>query len=130
VDRSILKALAVITVGQVIVFYDHFAVALVVLFAVGLGLWMQRWTAGIYALASFVVAFAIAVITGWLHDARVWELFLGAAMAVLSGAIAGGIFQLIRAERPAEAERAGEPVPARGAPPGVAPRTPRSEPAP
>jgi hypothetical protein len=52
----------------------------------------------------FVTAFAVAVLTGWLHDARVWELVLGIALALLGGAIAGGIFQLIRNEPAVAAE--------------------------
>lgn len=122
-DGRILKVLAIVTIAQILVFYDHFAVALTFVFAVALGLWMQRWAAGVYALASFVIAFVIAVAVGWLHDARPWELFLGGALALLGGAIAGGVFQLIRGERAVEAPATtAEPV-------GARPMSPPGEPA-
>lgn len=101
-DRRFLAVLGLLTLIQVLVYYDHFAVALAFLFGLGLGLWLQSWTAAVYALASFAVAFAIAVAIGWTEDARVWEAFFGSVLAVLGGLIGGGIFNLIRRETSVE----------------------------
>src|SRR5690606_8028015 len=56
-DRRVLVVLAVLTVLQVVVYYDHFAVALSLLFGLGIGLWLRHWSAAVLALASFVIAF-------------------------------------------------------------------------
>ncbi|HEX7119351.1 MAG TPA: hypothetical protein VF212_11210 [Longimicrobiales bacterium] len=93
-----LAVLGLVTVVQALVFYDHFAVALALLFGLGIGLWMRRWTAALYALASFAVAFVLAAGTGWTDDVRVWEAIFGAAFAFLGGLIGGGIFDLLRRE--------------------------------
>jgi len=95
-DRRFLAVLGLVTLLQVLVYYDRFAVALAFLFGLGLGLWLRSWTAALYALASFAVAFAIAVGTGWTEDARMWEALFGSVLAVLGGLIGGGIFDLIR----------------------------------
>ena len=101
-DRCFLALLGALTLLQVLVYYDHFAIALAFLFGLGLGLWLRRWTAALYALASFVVAFAIAVAVGWTEGARVWEALLGGALAFLGGLIGGGIFDLLRRESSVE----------------------------
>ena len=97
-DRRFLAVLGLLTLIQVLVYYDHFAVALAFLFGLGLGLWLQSWTAAVYALASFAVAFVIAVAIGWTEGARVWEALFGGALAFLGGLIGGGIFDLMRRE--------------------------------
>jgi hypothetical protein len=82
---------------QAFLFYDHFAVALTFLFGLGLGLWLRTWKAAAPALASFIVAFLLAVLTGWLHDARpVWEPLLGGMLAAMGGLVGGGIFDVLR----------------------------------
>jgi hypothetical protein len=101
--RSALGRLAIVAVGlgvvQAALFYDHFAVALTVLFGLGLGLWLRSWVAAGPALVSFLVGYALAAGTGWLHDARpVWEPLLGAMLAVLGGLTAGGMFDLLRGD--------------------------------
>jgi hypothetical protein len=63
-------AVLVLAVVQAVLFYDHFAVALTFLFGLGLGLWLRSWTAAVPALISFLIAFALAAGTGWLHDAQ------------------------------------------------------------
>jgi ABC-type Mn2+/Zn2+ transport system permease subunit len=89
---------------QAVLFYDHFAVALTLVFGLGLGLWLRTWKAGLPALAAFVVAYLLAIGTGWLHDARpVWEPLLGGMLAVLGGAIGGGIFDVLRRDVDARA---------------------------
>jgi ABC-type Mn2+/Zn2+ transport system permease subunit len=94
---------------QAALFYDHFAVALTLVFGLGLGLWLRTWKAALPALAAFVVAYLLAVGTGWLHDARpLWEPLLGGMLAVLGGAIGGGIFDVLRRDVDARA-----PEPAR-----------------
>jgi hypothetical protein len=117
-SRPELKRLGVVVVGlgvvQAALFYDHFAVALTVVFGLGLGLWLRSWTAAAPAVASFVVAYLLAVGTGWLHDARpLWEPLLGGMLALLGGAIGGGIFDLLRRDVDARA-----PEPARIESPG------------
>lgn len=111
--RPELKRLGVLVLAlgivQAALFHDHFAVALTVLFALGLGLALRSWTAAIPAVASFAVAYLLAVGTGWLHDARpLWEPLLGGLLALLGGAIGGGIFDLLRRDSEARA-----PAPAR-----------------
>jgi hypothetical protein len=91
--------LVVLVLGliQAALFYDHFAVALTLLFGLGFGLWLRSWRAAAPALASFLVAYLLAVGTGWLHDARpLWEPLLGGMLAVLGGLIGGGIFDVLR----------------------------------
>lgn len=91
--------LVVLVLGlvQAATFYDHFAVALTFLFGLGLGLWLRTWKAAAPALAAFVVAYLLAVATGWLHDARpLWEPLLGGMLAALGGLIGGGIFDVLR----------------------------------
>lgn len=104
-DRPFFTTLALMTVLQALVFYDHFAVALTLLFGLGLGVWLRHWSAALWALGSFVVAFAVAALTGWTKDARIWELLFGAALAFLGGLIGGGIFDLLRHERADEGAR-------------------------
>ncbi len=108
VDRRFLVVLALVTAAQALVFYDHFAVALTFLFGLGLGLWRRRWTAALYALATFVVAFTISVGIGWTEDARGWEALFGAALALFGGLIGGGIFDLLRRERAEPAGATGD----------------------
>jgi len=98
-DRRVLVVLAVLTVLQVVVYYDHFAVALSLLFGLGIGLWLRHWSAAVLALASFVIAFAIAAGTGWTEDVRGWELLFGIGLSFLGGLIGGGIFDLLRMDR-------------------------------
>jgi ABC-type Mn2+/Zn2+ transport system permease subunit len=94
---------------QAPLFYDHFAVALTLLFGLGLGLWLRSWKAAIPAVAAFAVAYLLAVGTGWLHDARpLWEPLLGGLLALLGGAVGGGIFDVLRRDVEAQA-----PAPAR-----------------
>lgn len=89
---------------QAVLFYDHFAVALTLLFGLGLGLWLRTWKAALPAVAAFVVAYVLAVATGWLHDARpLWEPLLGGALAGLGGVIGGGIFDVLRRDVDARA---------------------------
>jgi hypothetical protein len=112
-SRPELRRLAVMVLAlgvvQAALFYDHFAVALTVVFGLGLGLWLRSWTAAVPALASFAIAYLLAVGTGWLHDARpLWEPLLGGLLALLGGAIGGGIFDLLRRDVDARA-----PAPAR-----------------
>lgn len=98
----------VLGVVQAVLFYDHFAVALTLLFGLGLGLWLRSWTAAIPAVASFLVAYLLAAGTGWLHDARpLWEPLLGGMLAGLGGAIGGGIFDVLRRDVAASAPAAG-----------------------
>lgn len=98
----------VLGVVQAILFYDHFAVALTLLFGLGLGLWLRSWTAAIPAVASFIIAYLLAVGTGWLHDARpLWEPLLGGLLALLGGAIGGGIFDVLRRDVAARAPAPG-----------------------
>jgi hypothetical protein len=99
--RPELKRLGVVALAlglvQAALFYDHFAVALTVVFGLGLGLWLRSWTAAVPAVASFALAYLLAVGTGWLHDARpLWEPLLGGLLALLGGLIGGGIFDLLR----------------------------------
>jgi hypothetical protein len=87
----------VLGVVQAVLFYDHFAVALTLLFGLGLGLWLRTWEAAVPALAAFLVGYLLAVGTGWLHDARpLWEPLLGGMLAVLGGVVGGGIFDVLR----------------------------------
>lgn len=106
-DRRFLAVLGLLTLLQVLVYYDHFAVALAFLFGLGLGLWLRSWTAALHALASFAVAFAIAAGTGWTEGARVWEALIGGALALLGGLIGGGIFDLLRRESSMESRSHG-----------------------
>jgi hypothetical protein len=109
VDGTIRLGLviALLALVQAAVFYDHFAVALTFLFGLGLGLWLRSWTAGAWALAAFVPAYALALATGWLHDARpIAEPLLGAALAIAGGVIGGGIFDLLRRDAGARAPAA------------------------
>jgi hypothetical protein len=102
--------LVVLVMGlvQAALFYDHFAVALTVVFGLGLGLWLRSWTAAIPAVASFFIAYVLAVGTGWLHDARpLWEPLLGAILAALGGVTGGGLFDLLRRDVDARAPAAG-----------------------
>jgi hypothetical protein len=108
--RSALRRLGlvvlVLALVQAALFYDHFAVALTFLFGLGLGLWLRTWKAAVPALISFVVAFLLAVATGWLHDARpFWEPLLGGLLALSGGAIGGGLFDLLRLDEEARAAR-------------------------
>jgi hypothetical protein len=97
----------VLGVVQAALFYDHFAVALTLLFGLGLGLWLRTWQAALPALASFIVAYLLAVGTGWLHDARpVWEPLLGGMLAALGGLVGGGIFDVLRRDVDARASQA------------------------
>jgi hypothetical protein len=106
VRRAALVALALAPI-QALLFYDHFAVALTLLFGFGLGFWLRTWKAAAPALASFLLAYVIAVGTGWLHDARpLWEPLLGAVLAALGGAIGGGIFDVLRRDVEARAPAA------------------------
>jgi hypothetical protein len=112
-SRDELKRLAVVVLAlalvQAALFYDHFAVALTTVFGLALGLWLRSWTAAVPAVLSFGVAYLLAVGTGWLHDARpLWEPLLGGLLALLGGAIGGGIFDLLRRDAGARA-----PAPAR-----------------
>lgn len=107
-DRGTLVVLAVLTVLQVAVYYDYYAVALSVLFGIGIGLWLRRWIASVVALASFLIAFAIAAGTGWTEGVRVWEAFFGSALSFLGGLIGGGIFDLLRMDREASGVAAAE----------------------
>lgn len=102
----ILVVTALLTLVQAIVFYEHEAASLTLLVGLGLGLWLRHWSAGVWALASFAVAFVIAAGTGWMEQPRVADAVLGAALAFLGGAIGGGILQLLRRERAAEPGRA------------------------
>lgn len=98
--------LAVVVVGlaQALVFYDHFAVALTLLFAFAIGLWLRSWTAAAPAVAAFLIGYALAAGTGWLHDARaLWEPLFGVALAFLGGLIGGGIFDVLRRDVDARA---------------------------
>ena len=114
IDRRTLGLVAALIIAQALAFHDHFAVALTVLFGIGLGLWLRHWTAALWALAIFVLAFALATFTGWMDGARpVADALLGGALAFLGGLIGGGIFQVLREERPAV--RARERAPARRA---------------
>ena len=106
-DRRFLAVLGLLTLLQVLVYYDHFAVALAFLFGLGLGLWLRSWTAALYALASFAVAFVIAAATGWTEGVRGWEAVFGAALALLGGLIGGGIFDLLRLESSVESDSHG-----------------------
>jgi hypothetical protein len=107
-----LKRVGVVALGLAVVqaalFYDHFAVALTVVFGLALGLWLRSWTAAIPAVAAFLVGYGLAVATGWLHDARpLWEPLLGGMLAALGGAIGGGIFDVLRRDVAARAPAAG-----------------------
>jgi hypothetical protein len=101
----------VLAVGvvQAVTFYDHFAVALALVFGLALGLWLRSWTAAAPAVAAFLIAYVLATATGWLHDARaLWEPLLGGLLALLGGLIGGGIFDVLRRDLDARA-----PAPAR-----------------
>jgi hypothetical protein len=107
--KRVSVAVLVLAVVQAVLFYDHFAVALTVVFGIGLGLWLRSWVAAVPALISFLLAFALAAGTGWLHDARLlWEPLLGGLLALLGGLIGGGMFDVLRRDREAQA-----PEPAR-----------------
>lgn len=107
VERRTLSVAAVLVIVQGLLFYDHFAVALTLLFGMGIGVWLRHWTAAFWALAVFFASFILAVATGWLHDARPFaEPLLGGALAVLGGLIGGGIFQLLREDQPLRGSRA------------------------
>jgi hypothetical protein len=107
--RSMALVVVALGVLQAATFYDHFAVALTVLFGLGLGLWLRTWQAAVPAVLAFFIAYLLAIGTGWLHDARpLWEPLLGAMLAALGGLIGGGIFDVLRRDREA---RAPGPVP-------------------
>ncbi|HEX6938582.1 MAG TPA: hypothetical protein VF158_04170 [Longimicrobiales bacterium] len=101
-DRHLFAVLGLVTVVQALAFYDHAAVALALLFAIGIGLWLRRWTAALYALGSFAVAMLLSAGVGWTRGVRVWDPLLGAALAFLGGLIGGGIFDVLRRERAEE----------------------------
>jgi hypothetical protein len=99
----------VVGVVQAVTFYDHFAVALTLVFGLAVGLWLRTWTAAAPAVAAFLIAYVLAAATGWLHDARpLWEPLLGGLLALLGGLIGGGIFDVLRRDLDARA-----PAPAR-----------------
>lgn len=102
--RPGLVVLVGLTIVQALVFYSEGAVSLTFLAGLGLGLWTRHWSAAGWALLTFVIAFLIAAGTGWLEPVRIWDLILGAALAVLGGLIGGGIFQVVRRDM-----AAGEP---------------------
>lgn len=107
IDGRRLGVFGVLVLAQAVLFYNHFAVALTVLFGMAIGVWLRHWSAAIWALLAFLLAFLLAVATGWLHDARPFaEPILGGLLAVLGGLIGGGIFQVLASERPVQvAER-------------------------
>ena len=100
VGRRNTGILAALVTVQAILFYDHSAVSLTLLIALGIGVRMRDWKAGFTALAVFALSFALAVVTGWLDDARPADALLGAALSFLGGLTGGGLFTLLRAERP------------------------------
>lgn len=109
-DRRRVAILGALVLAQTLLFYDHFAVALTVLFGLGIGVWLRHWSAAIWALVTFLMAFLLAVATGWLHDARPFaEPLLGSLLAILGGLIGGGVFQLLREERPVHLPERAEP---------------------
>lgn len=98
--------IAVVVLGlvQALVFYDHFAVALTFLFGLAFGLWLRTWLAAGPAVASFIIGLVLALVTGWLHDARLlWEPLLGLILAASGGIIGGGIFDVLRRDKEARA---------------------------
>ncbi len=97
-ERGAVGAVIVLGILQAIVFYNHFAVALTFLFALAIGFWIMRWTASIAALIAFLIGWVLAAVTNWMERGRVADLLLGAALAFLGGLIAGGIFDVLRAE--------------------------------
>jgi hypothetical protein len=103
IDRRLLGILGAIVILQTLLFYEHLAVSLTLLFSLGIGLWLRHWTAALWAVLAFLVAYLLAVITGWLHDARpIADALIGIGLAFLGGLIGGGIFQVLREERPIE----------------------------
>ena len=104
IERSILVPVGAVTVVQALLFFDYHELSLTVLAGIGLGIWLRNWTAGLWAAASFLVAFLLAAGTGWLSAFRLVDPVLGLGLALLSGLITGGIFDVVRAERPVEQE--------------------------
>jgi hypothetical protein len=98
-DRATFLMLGALVALQAVLFYDHFAVALTLLVGLGLGIWLRHWAAGLLTAAAFGPAFILAYLTGWLHDGRLADFILGGALALLGGAIGGGLFQLIALDR-------------------------------
>lgn len=96
-DPGLALVVAAAIAVQALVFHSHYAMSLTVLVGLGLGLWLRSWTAAGWSLAAFLVAYALALVTGWLHDARlIADTLLGAGLAVAGGLIGGGIFDLAR----------------------------------
>lgn len=80
---------------QALVFTNPGAVSLTFLAGLGLGIWTRHWSAAAWTLGTFIIAFILAAVTGWLDPVRIWDLVLGAALVVLGGLIGGGIFQIV-----------------------------------
>jgi|SRR5690554_2351200 len=103
IDGRRLAILAAITLVQAVLFYDETAVSLTFLFGIGIGIWLRSWSAVGWALGSFLIAFALAAVTGWLEPLRIWELIFGAGLALLGALIGAGIFLLVPRGAGAEA---------------------------
>jgi|GEM_PF-4082225 len=91
-----IGVLAGLIIVQTLIYNGAGPVALAFLVGLGLGIWIREWRAAIWALATFAIAFTIAAVSGWLDPVRIWDLILGAALAILGGLIGGGIFQVVR----------------------------------